>query len=804
MKKPLLRLFAALLLGLVFSPALKAQYFSQVSFSDTIDNTPDTLHFFITGAQPGAYGNATVKITYSGDFGDGGENITIYGPDGTSVGAAGPYPSQTDCDGDATVSALVTGSLLNTWIAANDTLFFTGITSDQVGQFCSEQHAFIELSYNYCLQGRPAAISNSVFTFCNYDGAVALVGTPATGTFSGTGVTGSSFNPQAVAPGTYTITYSASDSGCVSSASVNFKVSRAPLLSDTTVCPNSAVTLSLAGGNGLYGWYSANGFTQLLDTGRTFTTAPINATTSFNVTALTTADTFTILTITGSDSNFVDHDALSGDDRGGVVATPRYAYVVGDDYTARYNLDLDPASGVSLPIRDGIFTNLANGELYSLSNGVDEFDRYSVTDVTMAIRMDSDLAYTADTIFFSQPIKVSDYNNYSGVFSGYNNLIIYSGETSRWYVVNLNDGIVQDLGGLADPEFLGSENWAVWGIAEFDGQNYSVIFGSSIADDSLYRRVLPASPATVFARFTDLGQTASLCYLPSLNRWYLHTEYESQFNPDTGSETLAYADATAVYHSGFAPLGNCPADITVSVKLVPSLGTDVAFCAGDSTTLDAGAGFTSYTWNGVATNSPTFVVKQQGNVAIAVVDSSNCTILDTIAVTVNPLPVITFALPFDTVCLGTSAITLTGATPAGGTFSGPGVTGSSLNPAALLAGPIQLTYTYTDSNTCSNSASDNFRAADCTVGINDLDENALLSIYPNPSNGNFTIQLNSVSATALNMVITDLTGKQVYGYQTTQAEPVMQLNLSALQDGMYMINATMGKLSFKQRLVIQK
>jgi hypothetical protein len=803
MKKNLLPLFICLVFGLGFNTELKANVFSQASQRDTISSEPDTLHFFLTGIQPGGYGVATLKVIYTGDFGDSDENITLYGPSGSVVRVVGPNPQGQDCDIVDTVSVLVSIDTLNAWAAANDTLFFVGITNQEVGTFCDSQYAYIQLDYNFCLQGRYAIFSNTDTTYCNFGAPVALAGTPAGGVFSGPGVTGSSFNPGLVSPGAYTITYSTSDSGCISSATVSFLVSKQPIVTDTVVCTGFSITL--AAGQGYFGWFEGGGLTNLLDTGLTYTTAPLTTATNFNVAYVSPIDYFVMTSSTGDSSDFIEQGLIAGDDRAGVAVTSKYAYVVGDDSTARYNLALDSASGVGLPKRDGIFTNLANGELYSLSDGLIEFDTDNLMDINMAIRMDSDLAYTTDTIHFSRPITTSANDYSSGVFCGYNFLIIYSDFTDGWYAVNLLNGQVDSLGTLGDPEFIGTENWATWGIAEFDGENYSVIYRSNDGTARLHRRVLPDKLPTVFATFIDLGETGSFCFLPSLNRLYLHTEYDSQFNPDGNSETLAYTDAISVHYAPYVPIGNCPSQITVNLKTVPSLGTDVAFCAGDSATLNAGAGYTSYSWNGVATNLPTFVVKQQGNVAIAVIDSGSCTFYDTVAVTVNALPAVTLALPFDTVCLGSSAITLTGATPAGGTFNGVSIAGGVLTPGgALLAGVQQVTYTYTDGNSCANSASDSYRAADCTVGINDLDGSPALSIYPNPSNGNFTLQLNSVSATTLTLVITDLTGKQVYTYQTTQAAPLMQLNLDMLQDGMYMLNAAVGKLNFKQRLVIQK
>ena len=55
------------------------------------------------------------------------------------------------------------------------------------------------------------------------------------------------------------------------------------------------------------------------------------------------------------------------------------------------------------------------------------------------------------------------------------------------------------------------------------------------------------------------------------------------------------------------------------------------------------------------------------------------------------------------VCLNAMAFTLTQGTPAGGIYSGDGVAGDEFSPLVTGAGSYELTYTYTDSNGCTNS-----------------------------------------------------------------------------------------------------
>ncbi|MCC6463558.1 MAG: Ig-like domain-containing protein, partial [Saprospiraceae bacterium] len=80
-------------------------------------------------------------------------------------------------------------------------------------------------------------------------------------------------------------------------------------------------------------------------------------------------------------------------------------------------------------------------------------------------------------------------------------------------------------------------------------------------------------------------------------------------------------------------------------------------------------------------------------------DGTGCTNSTTTTITVYPLPTVS-AGTYGPVCVDAADVTLEG-TPSGGTFSGTGVTGNFFDPTA---GTQTITYTYTDENSCTNSA----------------------------------------------------------------------------------------------------
>jgi gliding motility-associated-like protein len=139
---------------------------------------------------------------------------------------------------------------------------------------------------------------------------------------------------------------------------------------------------------------------------------------------------------------------------------------------------------------------------------------------------------------------------------------------------------------------------------------------------------------------------------------------------------------------------------------IPSIdaGSDVTLCNGGSTTLTASGG-SGFTWDNGVTNGVPFV-PPLGTTTYTVsgTDVNGCAATDQVVLTVTPVtpPTINPAGP---ACIINGLLALSG-TPAGGTFSGIGVTGTNFNPATAGAGTHTVTYTYT-SGGCTGSATTN-------------------------------------------------------------------------------------------------
>jgi hypothetical protein len=238
-------------------------------------------------------------------------------------------------------------------------------------------------------------------------------------------------------------------------------------------------------------------------------------------------------------------------------------------------------------------------------------------------------------------------------------------------------------------------------------------------------------------------------------------------------------------------VGNSRPVVTASV-------TDTLVCAGDSVTF-MGAGASTYSWdNGVTDNMP-YAAMMSATYNVVGTDSNGCTGSAAVTVNVNAVPNVTLSLPLDTACSLLGSVTLGGESPAGGTWSGPGVTGNSFDPVVAGNGMHAITYTYTDTITgCSATAVDSMLVDICN-GI-DVNENGNAVIYPNPNNGEFT--LIPVGTGLVDVMIYNATGQLVSAEKATAGQP-NKLNIAA--SGMYsvVIVGTDGQRS-AQRVIVNR
>lgn len=184
---------------------------------------------------------------------------------------------------------------------------------------------------------------------------------------------------------------------------------------------------------------------------------------------------------------------------------------------------------------------------------------------------------------------------------------------------------------------------------------------------------------------------------------------------------------------------------------------------------------------------------------IAVSDSLGC--LDTTAILVDiNMPSVTLQLTQDTVCHNGNYLVLSGGNPAGGSFSGAGVSSGQFNPWSTGAGTFPVVYTYTATNGCSNSATDSVYVLVC--GNVNTPIGAHSNLYPNPAKSLINIELSPFSQGNTWVEIVDVMGKSVLTPTLLQTSPQTILLPPSLPNGVYICRLRSNEITIVHRFVV--
>ncbi len=157
--------------------------------------------------------------------------------------------------------------------------------------------------------------------------------------------------------------------------------------------------------------------------------------------------------------------------------------------------------------------------------------------------------------------------------------------------------------------------------------------------------------------------------------------------------------------------------------------------------------------------------------------------------TIGPANVSLVTAPYDTVCVNDPAFTLSGGSPAGGTYSGPGVSSGIFNPTLAGAGLQTIVYTYTDVNNCTGSSSSNVFVDVCTTGIHAPDAAAQILVYPNPASDNMSVEISIGAPQMVEVNLINMLGQIVYTSNSLQAsgKTILNINTQSSPRGIYLL-----------------
>lgn len=279
------------------------------------------------------------------------------------------------------------------------------------------------------------------------------------------------------------------------------------------------------------------------------------------------------------------------------------------------------------------------------------------------------------------------------------------------------------------------------------------------------------------------------------------TNYVWTGGPSTAGFTVT-PTATAIYTvSAQSTTNQCIGTKTVQVQaVVPnvSVSSNTAVCIGGSVTLTA-SGATTYSWNGTPIASGILAVTPattSNYVLVARTTSLNINCLSsfTVTVTVNALPTVSATSTKSLTCRNqTNTLTATGASTYSWSNNTTGNT-TTVNPSTTTF----YTVTGTDANGCSNSTIFQAKVSNC-AGITDVNAKALVAVYPNPNNGDFTIS----TSTDMELRVINTIGQEVAAVKLTDAN-AHQVKLTGLSAGVYFVTGNNGSEQVLEKIVIDK
>jgi hypothetical protein len=270
-------------------------------------------------------------------------------------------------------------------------------------------------------------------------------------------------------------------------------------------------------------------------------------------------------------------------------------------------------------------------------------------------------------------------------------------------------------------------------------------------------------------------------------------------NAATTASIVVSPTATASYSAICTNTNGCIAfaSATVTVNPVPVMSvvkTNSAVCQGDSLSFTA-TGADTYSWStGAITNSIVVTPTSSATYSVVGTNTFGCTSLVMDSVKVNAVPVLTITGNTGTICIGeTIVLDLSGAA----TYSwSTGASTSSISVSPSIASTYSATGTSTDA--CVSAITTSVQVSECT-GLTAYTSATNVKVYPNPTNGEFTLELSSLNKSVI--TITTILGQVVL---SQEAGLIQQINLSDLNKGLYFINVTENNKSVYRANVVKQ
>jgi hypothetical protein len=268
----------------------------------------------------------------------------------------------------------------------------------------------------------------------------------------------------------------------------------------------------------------------------------------------------------------------------------------------------------------------------------------------------------------------------------------------------------------------------------------------------------------------------------------------SDFDPTAGTQTITYT---------FTDANGCMEDAstTITVNAAPTVSQSAisAVCSNSGTLALTGGSPAGGIYSGTGVTGTDFnPASGTQTITYTFTDANGCADDASTTITVNQAPTVAFTSPVSNMCLNHAPLALSGGTPAGGMYSGTGVTGGNFSPATAGAGNHVITYSFTDANGCDGQATFTINVSAC-LGLAENGQEFGLEVYPNPTNGKFTASVSSGKDFSIVNVV-DVQGKEISFGSSKASATTTDVDLTNQVPGLYFVNGLVDGQRFTFRI----
>ncbi len=247
-------------------------------------------------------------------------------------------------------------------------------------------------------------------------------------------------------------------------------------------------------------------------------------------------------------------------------------------------------------------------------------------------------------------------------------------------------------------------------------------------------------------------------------------------------------------------------DISIQVNQSPmvDLGGNQTLCGETQTDLDAGNPGNTYLWStSETTQSITATGSGETMFWAEVTNQQGCKGYDTIYIDFAEIPIVDIGI--DTAICNNTSITLDAGNHGSTYLWSTNETTQTIvvDSTGVGIGTSEYGVTVTNQSGCIGDAEISVEFVDCT-GINEFMD-AILTVYPNPTTGVFSINIDSDSGAPVDLRVTDQSGKIVYQKTIVDIsiDKSTSIDLSGLSNGVYNISIFKDGYSKSSRVILR-